>query len=150
MEVVTCKSNDHKMVLKFLKENIFSRFGTPKSIINDGGFHFYNRSFINLLQKYGIRHKVSTPYHPHTNEQAELANRDIKRILTKVVNTFKKKWFIKLSNALWAYRIAYKTALSMSPYRVVYGKACHLPIELEHHVYWTIKINFDFDQAGTE
>lgn len=91
MEVVTCKSNDHKMVLKFLKENIFSRFGTPKSIINDGGFHFYNRSFINLLQKYGIRHKVSTPYHPHTNEQAELANRDIKRILTKVVNTLKKK-----------------------------------------------------------
>lgn len=74
VEAVTCKRNDHKVVLKFLKENIFSRFGTPKSIINDGGFHFYNRPFINLL-----------------------------------------------------------------------------PIELEHHAYWAIKkINFDFDQVGTE
>ena len=74
VEAVACKSNDHKVVLKFLKENIFSRFGIPRAIISDGGSHFCNKPFSTLLQKYGVRHKVSTPYHPQTNRQAGLAN----------------------------------------------------------------------------
>ena len=94
---------------------------------------------------------MSTPYHPQTNGQAELANREIKRILTKVVNTMRKDWSTKLSDALWAYRIAYKNVLGMSPYRTVYGKAFHLPVELEHRAYWvTKKMNFDLDQVGAK
>ena len=96
-------------------------------------------------------HKVSTPYHPQTNGQVELANLEIKRILTKVVNTIRKDWSTKLSDALCAYRTTYKIVLGMSPYRIVYGKACHLPIELEHRAYWAIKkMNFDSDQAGAK
>ena len=94
---------------------------------------------------------MSTPYHPQTNGQAELANREIKRILTKVVNTMRKDWSTKLSDALWAYRIAYKNVLGMSPYRTVYGKACHLPVEFKHRAYWAIKkMNFDLDQVGAK
>ncbi|RVW19077.1 Transposon Ty3-G Gag-Pol polyprotein [Vitis vinifera] len=67
VEAIPCKHNDHRVVLKFLKENIFSRFGVPKAIISDGGTHFCNRPFETLLAKYGVKHKVATPYHPQTS-----------------------------------------------------------------------------------
>ena len=90
VEAVPCRGADHKTVLKLLKENIFSRFEVPKAIISDGGSHFCNKPFENLLSKYGVKHKVATPYHPQTSDQVELANREIKTILMKVVNSNRK------------------------------------------------------------
>ena len=102
VEAIPCKTNDHRVVRKFLKANIFSRFGVPKAIISDGGSHFCNKPFENLMAKYGVKHKVATPYHPQTSGQVELANREIKTILMKVVNTNRKDWSIKLLDSLWA------------------------------------------------
>ena len=67
VKAMPCRTADHKAVLKLLKDNIFSRFEVPKAIISDGASHFYNKPFENLLSKYGVKHKVATPYHPQTS-----------------------------------------------------------------------------------
>ena len=100
IEAVPCKTNDHKTVLRFLKENVLSRFGTPRTIISDGGMHFCNRPFEALMKKYGITHKVATPYHPQTSGQVEISNREIKNILQKTVNPDRKDWSLRLTDAL--------------------------------------------------
>ena len=104
----------------------------PKAIISDGGTHFCNKPFETLLDKYGVKHKVATTYHSQTFGQVELANREIKNILMKVVNTNKRDWSVKLHDSLWAYRTTYKSIFGMSPYILVYGKACHLPVEVQY------------------
>ena len=69
VEAVTCKKNDHRTVVKFMKENTLCRFGTPHAIISNQGTHFCDRPFEALMEIYGVVHKISTPYHPHTHTQ---------------------------------------------------------------------------------
>jgi len=148
-EVVASSKADSKTVVKFLKKNIFTRFGTPRVLISDGGAHFCNTQLDKALDHYGVKHKVASSYHPQTNGQAEVSNREVKRILKKIVAASQKDWSAKLDEALWAYRTAYKSPIGLTPFQMVYGKSCHLPVELEHKAFWALKfLNFDKEKAG--
>ncbi|RDY04728.1 Tf2-11, partial [Mucuna pruriens] len=110
VEAIATKTNDAKVVVDFLKSNIFCRLGMPKALISDQRSHFCNRAISSLLHKYGVSRL--------------------------------------LEDALWAHRTAYRTLLGMSPYQIVFGKAYHLPVELEHRAYWFVKqCNLAYDQA---
>nr|GEY82840.1 reverse transcriptase domain-containing protein [Tanacetum cinerariifolium] len=141
-------TNDARVVVKFLK-SLFSRFGTPKAIISDRGTHFCNDQFSRVMAKYRVTHRLSTAYHPQTSGQVEVTNRGLKRNLKRTVGENRASWSDKLEDALWAFRTEFKTLIGCTPYPLVYGKACHLPLELEHKAYWALKhVNFDLKTAG--
>nr|GEY59810.1 reverse transcriptase domain-containing protein [Tanacetum cinerariifolium] len=130
--------------------NIYSwPFGTPRAIISDRGTHFCNDQFAKVMLKYAVTHHLATTYHPQTSGQVEVSNCGLKRILERIVGENRASWLDKLDDALWVFRTAFKTPIGCTPYKLVYGKACHLPIELEHKAYWDLKhANFNLQTAG--
>ncbi|GJV81129.1 reverse transcriptase domain-containing protein [Tanacetum coccineum] len=148
VEAKALPTNDARVVVKFLK-SIFARFGTPRAIISDHGTYFCNDKFAKVMSKYGVTHRLATAYHPQTSGQVEVSNRGLKCILERTVGENRASWSDKLDDALWAFRTAFKTPIGCTPYKLVYGKSCHLPIELEHRAYWALKhANFDLKTAG--
>ncbi|XP_070004566.1 uncharacterized protein [Nicotiana sylvestris] len=95
VEVIALPNNESRSVTAFLKKNIFTRFGTLRAILSDGGSHFCNKAFTGLVEKYGVKYKVATPYHPQSSGQVEVSNREIKSILAKIVNANRTDWSTK-------------------------------------------------------
>nr|GEU43010.1 reverse transcriptase domain-containing protein [Tanacetum cinerariifolium] len=150
VEAKALPMNDARVVVKFLK-SIFSQLGTPRAIISDRGTHFCNDQFTRVKTKYGVTNRLATAYHPQTSGQVEVFNRGLKRILERTVGENRASWSDKLDDALWAFRTAFKTTIGSTPYKLVYKKSCHLPIELEHKAYWALKhVNFDLKIMGLD
>nr|GEV05169.1 reverse transcriptase domain-containing protein [Tanacetum cinerariifolium]GEV05225.1 reverse transcriptase domain-containing protein [Tanacetum cinerariifolium] len=133
-EAQALPTNDARVVVTFLKK-LFCRFEMPKALIIDRGTYFCNKIMERTMKRYGVNHHFSTSYHPQTSGQVENTNRALKRILEKTVKDNPVIWSRKLDDALWAFRTAYKTPTGTTPYKLIYGKNCHLPFEIEHRAY---------------
>ncbi|XP_076920849.1 uncharacterized protein LOC143582091 [Bidens hawaiensis] len=121
VEAVAIRINDHSVVCKFVQANIFSRFGFP-------------RQHLTILKRVA---------------KLNFLIAKLKKILMKTVRVDTKDWSVKLDDALWAYRTAYKTPIGTTPYRLVYGKGSHLPMELAHRALLAFKsVNMDYHKAG--
>nr|KAJ0184642.1 hypothetical protein LSAT_V11C900495600 [Lactuca sativa] len=145
-------SNETPLLLRdnFPDKRLFSLTQSiPWVFISDRGTHFCNKMMKALLRKYNVTHHISTAYHPQTNGQAKVSNREVKSILEKTMNLTRKDCSLRLHDAFWAYRNAYKIPIGMSPFRFVFGKLWHLPVELEHRAFSAVKqCNFNIDEAG--
>jgi hypothetical protein len=134
VEASPAKSVDHAIAITMLKEVIFPRFGVPRYLSTDGSSHFLHGVLRKTLEKYGVDHRDGSPYHPQTSGQVEVSNRELKLILKKIVNRSRSDWPTKINDALWAYRTAFKNPHGNVSLQMVYGKACHLLVELENKV----------------
>ncbi|XP_057249372.1 uncharacterized protein LOC130590825 [Beta vulgaris subsp. vulgaris] len=111
VEVIVSPTNDQKVVTKLLEKIIFPRFGVPLVSTSDDGSYFAKKQLEALLKKYGVNHKVGHPYHLQTQGQIEVSNREVKNVIERVVNKTRKDWSLKLNDAIWALRTAFKTPI---------------------------------------
>nr|GEW99299.1 reverse transcriptase domain-containing protein [Tanacetum cinerariifolium] len=118
-------------------------------VTRDRDTHFCNDQFAKVMLKYGVTHRLSTAYHSQTSVQVEVSNRGLKRIIKRTVGENRASWSDKLDDDLWAFCSTFKTPFGCTPYKLMYGKACHLPIEHEDKAYWALKhCNYDLKTAG--
>nr|GEX33794.1 reverse transcriptase domain-containing protein [Tanacetum cinerariifolium] len=145
VEAKALPTNDARVVCKFLKISLPDlESPEPLSVIEER-----TSAMTKVMLKFGVTRRLATPYHPQTSGQVEVSNYGLKRIFERTVGENHVSWSDKLDDALWAFRIAYKTPVGCTSYKLVYGKAYHLSIELEHKAYWALKhANFDLQTAG--
>ena len=129
MEVASYARLTVDKVTKFIRSHIICRYGVLRELISDKGVHFRGE-VDTLIQEYAIQHHKSSAYRPHTNGLVEAANKNIMRILRKMVET-SRDWLEKLPFTLWAYHTSFCTSTGATPYSLVYGMEAMLPIEIE-------------------
>ena len=103
-------------VVNFLFEEIFVRFGVPREIVIGQGTQFTSKLVQDIEEKYKIKHRKSTPYHPQANGQVESTNKTLESIMTKTIQMHRKDWSYNINEALWAYRITWKNNIGFTPY----------------------------------
>ena len=130
VESIPVRNATNTVIIKFMEENIISRFGCPARIVTDNAQAFKSNKFLNFCQQYNIALNHSTAYYPQGNGLVEYSNKTLVRALKKIINENQKNWDSQLKFALWANRITSKRSTGKSPYELVYGRAAMFPVQL--------------------
>jgi transposase InsO family protein len=121
-EEIALKRVDSEELIKFLKDNILSRFGVPEKFITDNGSIFIGSKFTKFCGEFGIIMGKSSNYYPQGNGLVESMNKTLIQILKKTIDQNQRNWHLKLTDALWESRMTPKDSTGVSPYALVYGK----------------------------
>jgi ribonuclease HI len=130
IEAVPTRNATHQVVIKFLYENILSRFGCPKRLVADNAAVFKSEALMDMCESMGIQLVHSTPYYPQGNGLAESSNKSLIKIIRKLLEENKKSWDSKLKFSLWADRVTTKKSIGTSPFKLVYGTDAIFPVQL--------------------
>jgi ribonuclease HI len=130
VEACSFKNVTQVAVTRFVKNNIICRYGMPEMLITDNASNLNNRMMDQLCQQFKIQHHNSAPYRPKMNGAVEAANKNVKKILSKMTETY-KDWHEHLPYALCAYLTSVRTSVGATPYSLVYGMEAVLPVEVE-------------------
>ena len=116
-------------VISFFYEDIICRHGCPKEILTDRGTHFVNELLNSLCDRFGVKHRLSTAYHPQTNGLVERFNKTLCEVLAKLANEDKDDWDLFVSSALFACRTRKHSTTRHEPFYLMHGREAVLPIE---------------------
>lgn len=130
MEAASYSNVTKSTVSRFLKKEIICRYGTPEKIISDNALNLNNSTIEEVCRQFKIRYHNSSPYCLKMNRAVEAANKNIKKIVGKMTETY-KDWHEKLPFALYAYRTSVRTSTGATHFSLVYGMEAVLPIEVE-------------------
>ncbi|XP_059064744.1 uncharacterized protein LOC131856823 [Cryptomeria japonica] len=128
VEAIPTRQATSKVVTKFLLENILIRFGVPHKIVVDNGMYFISKEFANFCESYGITLSHLSPYHHQGNGQPESSNKNLLKIIKRILGNNKSVCDSKLNLAVWADRVTIKKSTRFAPYQLVYGKEARLPL----------------------
>jgi hypothetical protein len=117
-------------VVSFFYEDIICRHGCPRELLTDQGTHFVNALLDALCDRLGVKHRLSTAYHPQTNGLVERFNRTLCEILAKYASQYQQDWDLFLPSALFAYRTIRQNTTRYEPFYLTYGRDAILPIDL--------------------
>ncbi|XP_070014419.1 uncharacterized protein [Nicotiana sylvestris] len=130
VETITLKSVTKKAVVDFVHSNLICRFGIPATIITDNAANLNSHLMGEICEQFKITHRNSTPYRPKANGTVEAANKNIKKILRKMIQSF-RQWHEKLPFALLGYRTTMRTSIGATPYLLLYGTEAVIPMKVE-------------------
>ena len=128
-EAKALKEANAKEVALFIYEDIICRHGCPNKILSDRGTHFNNQVVEKLMEKFQIKHKFSTPYHPKTNGLVERFNKTLCEALAKLTKE-DKEWDLHIGSVLFAYRNKKHSSIKIDPFYLMYGRKARLPTDI--------------------
>jgi len=128
IEAIPTRKANHNVVMKFLIEDIFTRFGFPHKLVTDNAVAFREKELVEMCESMGIKLVHSTSYYPQGNGLAESSNKSLIRIIKKLLEDNKKNWDSKLKYALWVNRVTIKKSTWNYPFKLVYGTEAVFPI----------------------